>query len=105
MHRVTAASTNNAMTVDMAGPLRVAINRRRPLFVGIAVLGVLCGALIGLAGLNALYLCLCALGCAVILFDFRIGVALLILLMPISGSYVFPHAMLGITGLNPLNLL
>ena len=30
---------------------------------------------------------------------------LLIVLLPISRSYMFPHAMLGITGLNPLNLL
>jgi O-antigen ligase len=40
-----------------------------------------------------------------ILYDFRIGVVLLILLMPISSSHFFPHAMFGITGLNPLNLL
>src|SRR6185436_12757655 len=35
----------------------------------------------------------------------RAGVVLLVLLLPISRSYVFPHAMLGITGLNPFNLL
>jgi len=37
--------------------------------------------------------------------DFRAGVALMIVIMPISQSYAFPHAMFGITGLNPLNLL
>jgi O-antigen ligase len=55
--------------------------------------------------MNGLYLCLSLIGCAFILYDFRIGVVLLILLMPVSSSSVFPRAMLGITGLNPLNLL
>jgi O-antigen ligase len=39
------------------------------------------------------------------LLDFRVGVVLLILLMPISRSTVFPHALFGMTGANPLNLL
>src|SRR4029078_13112751 len=37
--------------------------------------------------------------------DFRVGVVLAIVLMPIAGSSLFPHAMFGITGLNPLNML
>jgi hypothetical protein len=40
-----------------------------------------------------------------LLRDFRVGVGLLIVIMPIAQSYAFPHAMFGITGLNPLNLL
>src|SRR5947209_9318810 len=72
---------------------------------GIALTCVLSGALVAVAGLNALYLCIALVICAFILRDFRIGVVLLILLMPVSRSSVFPHAMLGITGLNPLNVL
>jgi hypothetical protein len=72
---------------------------------GIALIAVFWGSVVAFAELNALYLCAAVIGCAFILFDFRIGVVLLILLMPISRSTVFPHAMLGITGLNPLNLL
>ncbi len=72
---------------------------------GLALVGAFWGSAVAVADLNALYLCVSLLGCAFILRDFRIGVVLLILLMPISRSYVFPHAMLGITGLNPLNLL
>src|SRR5581483_7568609 len=75
------------------------------LFTGIALLGVIWGTVVAVTGLNALYLCISVIGCVFILLDFRIGVVLLILLMPISNSYVFPHAMLGITGLNPVNLL
>jgi len=78
---------------------------RLPLFAGIVLLCAFCGALVAVAETNALYLCLSLIGCAFILYDFRIGVVLLILLMPISSSTVFPRAMLGITGLNPLNLL
>src|SRR2546422_11039458 len=74
-------------------------------FAGIALLGAFWGSAVAVAGLNALYLCVSLIGCAFILLDFRIGVVLLILLMPISRSAVFPHAMFGITGLNPVNLL
>ncbi|HZF14563.1 MAG TPA: O-antigen ligase family protein [Steroidobacteraceae bacterium] len=72
---------------------------------GVAAVGVVCGSLIAIAGLDGLYLCASLIGCAFILHDFRVGVVLLIVLLPLSGSYVFPHAMLAITGLNPLNLL
>lgn len=74
-------------------------------FAGITLLGAFWGSAVAVAELNALYLCVSLAGCAFILFDFRIGVVLLILLMPISSSTVFPHEMLGVTGLNPLNLL
>jgi hypothetical protein len=79
--------------------------RRLALFAGIALLGLFSGSVVAVGGLNALFLCVSLIGCAFILSDFRIGVVLLIVLLPISGSYVFPHAMLGITGLNPFNLL
>ena len=72
---------------------------------GITAVGVACGAAIAVAGLNGLYLCASLLGCAFILRDFRAGVVMLIVLLPLSGSHVFPHAILGITGLNPFNLL
>jgi hypothetical protein len=78
---------------------------RLGVLAGIALLAAFWGYLVAVAGLNALYLCAVLIGCVFILFDYRIGAVLLILLMPISRSTVFPHAMLGITGLNPLNLL
>lgn len=68
-------------------------------------LGAFFGVAVAVAGLNALYLCISLVGCIFILRDFRIGVVMLILLLPISRSSVFPHELLGITGLNPLNLL
>ncbi len=74
-------------------------------FAGIAFLGVFWGFVVALTGLDSLYLCSALVGCVFVLRDFRIGVVLLVLLLPISNSSVFPHAMLGITGLNPVNLL
>jgi O-antigen ligase len=74
-------------------------------FACVALLGTFFGLVVAVAGLNALYLCVSLIGCIFILRDFRIGVVLLILLLPISRSSVFPHELLGITGLNPLNLL
>jgi O-antigen ligase len=60
---------------------------------------------VAIAELNALLLAAALFGCVFILRDFRVGVVLLILLLPISSSQVFPHAMFGTTGLNPANLL
>jgi O-antigen ligase len=76
-----------------------------PLVLGFMLLAVIAGAVVALTEANALYLTLAVIGCLFILFDFRIGVVLLVLLLPISRSAIFPHAMMGITGLNPLNVL
>jgi O-antigen ligase len=78
---------------------------RLAVYAGLALLGAFWGAAVALGGANALYLCVSLIACSFILRDFRVGVALLILLMPISTSALFPHVMLGVTGLNPLNLL
>src|SRR5262249_21766649 len=63
------------------------------------------GVAIAFADIDAAVLCLAALGSVFVLIDYRVGVVLLILLMPIAPSVLFPHAMFGITGMNPLNLL
>jgi O-antigen ligase/polysaccharide polymerase Wzy-like membrane protein len=85
--------------------MMTATSAKLPLLAGITLLGAFWGAAVAVAGLNALYLAATLLGCAFILLDFRVGVVLLIVLMPLSRSSVFPHAMLGVTGLNPFNLL
>src|SRR6266705_3264173 len=106
----TALWRRCAAAFRAAGFLQDARSGRRiaftlSVFAGITLLGAFWGSVVAVAELNALYLCIALIGCAFILLDFRIGVVLLILLMPISSSDVFPHAMLGITGLNPLNVL
>jgi O-antigen ligase len=80
--------------------------RRMAAFAGLVLLGAAWGVAIGMGGMAALILFLAAVAAVFCLgWDFRAGVALLIVIMPISQSYVFPHEMFGITGLNPLNLL
>lgn len=76
-----------------------------PLLLAIGLLGALWGLAVAAGGLLSFYLCVSLITCGLILLDFRIGVVLLILLMPVSGSTIFPHEMFGVVGLNPLNLL
>lgn len=71
----------------------------------VVALALAAGWAVAAIGLDMLVLCVSLAVCAVLLFEYRIGVVLLIVLMPLSGSALFPHAMLGVTGLNPLNLL
>lgn len=72
---------------------------------GLGTLGLFWGALVGLAGLPAAILCIAAFACVFVMRDFRVGALLLIAIMPISQSQIFPRAMFGVTGLNPVNLL
>lgn len=75
--------------------------------VALAMFGLAlgCGYTLALGELAGLYVGL-SLVCAVaVLFDFRVGAVLLLLMLPMSASALFPHALMGITGLNPLNLL
>src|SRR5687768_15969581 len=94
-----ATGGNELFAASHAAQLRLA------LVAGTVLIGVFWGAVVAFAGLNSLYLCVALIGCVFILFDFRIGVFALIVLLPISTSSVFPHAMMGIRGLNPVNLL
>jgi O-antigen ligase len=79
--------------------------RRAAAIAGLAALGAFWGAAVSMAGSSAAILCVSLVACTFCLRDFRAGVVMLIAIMPISQSYVFPHEMFGITGLNPLNLL
>lgn len=79
--------------------------RRIGIVVGLLLLGLFWGAAVAMAGPAAALICASLIACVFVLRDFRSGVVLLILIMPISSSYIFPHSMFGISGLNPLNLL
>src|SRR3954468_13002913 len=94
-----------ADSVPQTSRTKPSLLRKAGVLAAIALFGVVWGGVVAMAGVNALYLCVSLIGCAFIVRDFRIGVALMIVLMPISRSWMFPHAMLGITGLNPFNLL
>ena len=107
---MTAAtfSPSTARPSGLAGrlaPLTAARAQRLAAVAGLAIFGAIWGVAVGMGGIAALIVCIALLAAVFCLRDFRAGVAMLIVIMPISQSYVFPHAMFGMTGLNPLNLL
>lgn len=67
--------------------------------------GAASGVMIALGELQALFVSLTLLACFAVLYDFRVGAVLLVILLPFSASSVFPHELMGIRGLNPINLL
>jgi O-antigen ligase len=71
----------------------------------IALVCIACGVAVVLAEWDALFVGLAVIACLGILVDFRVGVVLLIILMPLSYSELFPHQIAGVTGLNPINIL
>jgi O-antigen ligase len=73
--------------------------------VGLGLFGVLCGIGLAVGELQALVASLTLLACFAVLADFRIGAVLLLVMLPVEGSYLFPHSVFGVTGLNPLNLV
>ncbi len=73
--------------------------------IGIGLLCALGGIAVALASVDAVYLAAGVIGSLLIFYDFRIGVVALMVLLPISASQLFPHEILGVTGLNPLNFL
>jgi O-antigen ligase len=97
------ASTSTAATylrADSAG-------RGLWIIAGLALLAVAvaCGYALALHEVEAVYLTLGVIASIAVLYDFRIGAVLLVLMLPIADSTVIPRQIMGITGLNSLNLL
>ncbi len=73
--------------------------------VALVALGAAMGLGLVFGELQALWVSLSVIGAIAVMYDFRIGALLMILLLPIAPATVFPRSLFGITGLNPLNLL
>jgi len=73
--------------------------------VGLALFGIVCGVGIAVGELEALVAALSVIACFAVLADYRIGAVLLLVMLPVNGSNLFPHSVFGFTGLNPLNLV
>src|SRR5438552_735895 len=73
--------------------------------VGLGLFGVVCGLGLAIGELQALVASLTILACAAVFADFRIGAVLLLVMLPVEGSALFPLSVFGVTGLNPLNLV
>src|SRR3982750_4407317 len=74
-------------------------------FGGLILLGLFWGTFVAYQGLSAALLCVAVVVSIFTVRDFRVGVLVMILIMPVSASYLFPRAMFGVTGMNPMNLL
>jgi O-antigen ligase len=73
--------------------------------VGLGIFGVLCGIGLAVGEFQALIISVSILAAVAVLADFRVGAVLLLVMMPVEGSYLFPHNMLNVTGLNPFNVV
>jgi O-antigen ligase len=93
-------STNS--TLDRAFQLRASILAL--IFLGVSAAWV--GGVIAFFGDLANALPYCAVVFALIIFaDYKIGIWLLALLLPLASTQLVPRELFGITGLNPFNLL
>ena len=78
------------------------------LVAGIAALlgcAVLAGVGLAVGELNAMIIAVAMIAAAATLVDFRVGVVLMMILLPLKETTFFPSSMFGVTGMNPLNLL
>src|SRR4051812_26109871 len=73
--------------------------------VGLGIFGVVCGIGLAVGEVQALIMSLSILAAVAALADFRIGAGVLLIMMPVEGSYLFPHNMFSVTGLNPFNVV
>jgi hypothetical protein len=55
--------------------------------------------------IEALYAGVAFAACIAVMIDFRLGAILLVLVLPVSTTALFPHQLMKITGLNPANIL
>lgn len=73
--------------------------------LGLVAFAVASGYGLAVGELDAFYVTFTLAACIGVLLDFRIGVVVLIMLLPVSATTLFPRSLLGVTGLNPNNLL
>ena len=73
--------------------------------VGLGLFALVCGIGLAIGELDAMVASLTVLACFATFADYRIGAVLLVIMLPVEGSYLFPHSVFGITGLNPVNMV
>jgi O-antigen ligase len=72
---------------------------------GLLLVAAASGYALALHELEALYLSVALIACLAIMYDFRIGAACIVLLLPVADTSLLPRGLLGIVGLSPVNLL
>lgn len=76
-----------------------------PAALAMVALAVGSGYALAVGEIAGLYVALALIGSVAVLVDFRVGAVLLLLMLPMSPSDLFPRTLMQIPGLNPLNLL
>jgi O-antigen ligase len=72
---------------------------------GLIAFGAGCGWVIAFGEVAAFSVALALVAAIAVLFDFRIGAVLLILILPFGSTNLLPRGVLGIPALNPWNIL
>lgn len=76
------------------------------MFLGAVGISVLLGLLTAMGGgIVAILLIVAVAGLFISILNFRIGIWLAVFLLPFSATQLIPREMLGVTGLNPFNLM
>ncbi len=73
--------------------------------VAMVVIAPAFGLAVAYNDLNGFFISLSVVGAISVFFDFRIGAVLLIMLLPFGATHFMPHSVLGVPGLNPLNVI
>ena len=94
-------------TMSMTHAQGAGLGRHLWLVVGFVLLvGAAAGGYaLAVQEVEALYVGLAGAAAIAVLLDYRIGAVLLVALLPVSATSLFPRGLMGITGLNPINLL
>src|SRR3970282_447127 len=72
---------------------------------GLVAFAAALGIALAYGEIAAFYVGLSLVASLAVVFDYRIGVVLLILILPLGWTNLFPHGLLGVRGLNPLNIV
>src|SRR6185369_4083067 len=63
------------------------------------------GVALAYGEMGAFFAALSLIGAMAVMYDFRIGAVLLLIMLPMGATHLFPHSLLGVPGLNPNNVL
>jgi len=63
------------------------------------------GVALAYGEMGAFYAALSLIRAMAVMYDFRIGAGLLLIMLPMGATHLFPHSLLGVPGLNPNNVL
>ena len=73
--------------------------------IALIAFGAACGTMLAHGEVDAFYVSMSLVVGIAVLADFRIGAVLLIMLLPMGATHLLPHGLMGVPGLNPVNVL